>query len=273
MGFFNGMFSKPKPVITTKKTYNYLVVAAIQEELSEFYSLTSKLKRHARVAGGAVVLTFEIDKKREIEILTYSSNKMGMPYNAAAIMKIICMHEPIYTFFIGTCAGIKDGQKPGDVLVPHQVFNYESGKHNSTGVFEPDHIGFETDDDIRKYAEVIKNRVNRHYKVIADENFCSGAAVIDNVDKKREIVKHLPRKVTGLDMEAYSLACIQNILKSEGKKIGIIKGIMDHGENKEQSEKSKNKELAITNSAKFALELIKYIEDNILGSGQEIYIQ
>lgn len=271
MGLFDGWFSKPKNELSSKKTYNYLVVSAIQEELGEFYKLSSKIKRHERVAGGAVVLSFEIEKKRQIEILTFSSNKMGMPYNAAAIMKIICTHEPVYTFFIGTCAGITTDHSPGDVLVPHQIFNYESGKHNSAGNFEPDHIGFETDDDIRKYAEVVKNRVSNHFKVVTDENFCSGAAVIDNPTKKKEIISHLPRKVTGLDMEAYSIACIQNVLKSEGKKLGVIKGIMDHGENKAQSEKSKNKELAITNSAKFTLELIKYIDENILGP-KEIFI-
>ncbi len=43
--------------------------------------------------------------------------------------------------------------------------------------------------------------------------------------------------MTGLDMEAFSIACINNILKAEGKKLAVIKGIMDFGENKSESEK------------------------------------
>ncbi len=272
MGLFNGWFFKPKLTVSSKKTYNYLVASAIQEELTEFYNLSSKLKRHQKVEGGAVVLTFEIEKKREIEILTFSSNKMGMAYNGASLMKIMCIHEPIYTFFIGTCAGISPDHKTGDVLVPHQVFNYESGKYNSSGGFEPDHIGYETDNEIRKYAEVVKNRVSRQFKVTTDENFCSGSAVIDNPAKKAQILSQLPRKVTGLDMEAFSVACIQNILKGEGRRLGIVKGIMDYGENKSQSEKSKNKALAISNSAKFTLELIRYIDENFLGPNQGILL-
>ncbi len=44
--------------IISKQTYNYMVVAALQEELNEFYELTSKLKRHERKKGGAVELLY-----------------------------------------------------------------------------------------------------------------------------------------------------------------------------------------------------------------------
>ncbi len=110
---------------------------------------------------------------------------MGMPYNAASIMRIMSLHEPIYTFFIGTCAGLyPDIHKAGDILVPHFIFNYESGKYGEDGEFESDYISFDTDEDIRKYAEIIKTRVSKQYSVTTDENFCSGGAVIDNPEKK-----------------------------------------------------------------------------------------
>ena len=82
----------------------------------------------------------------------------------------------------------------------------------------------------------------------------------------------LPRKVTGLDMEAYSLACIHNILKEEGKKVAVVKGIMDFGKMKIESEKNNSKELAKTNSAQFTLGLIEYIYDSIINNVQNIKI-
>src|SRR5882672_3342044 len=83
--------------IVSKQTFNYLVTAALQEELNAFYELTSKITKHSRREGGAVELHFE-HNKRDIRILAYTANKMGMPYNAAAIMRIISIHQPIYTF-------------------------------------------------------------------------------------------------------------------------------------------------------------------------------
>ena len=109
-------------------------------------------------------------------------------------------------------------------------------------------------------------------KTKTDEHFCSGAAIIDNAAKRDEIKSIAPRKVSGLDMEAYSIACINNILKVEGKKLSVIKGIMDFCENKAGSEKAENKKLAISNSAKFTKELIMYIDEHIMGPKQGIQI-
>lgn len=272
MGIFSSLFNYSTGLVTSKPTYNYLVVAALQEELNAFFDLTSHLSKKARKEGGAIELIYK-KGKREIKILAYSPNKMGMPYNAAAIMRIILLHQPIYTFFIGTCAGLyKDKQKPGDILIPHFIFNYESGKHTANGDFQSDYVSFETDDEIRKFAEIIKNRVSKQYNVTTDENFCSGGAIVDNHEKKEKIIKDSARKVSGLDMEAFSIACINSILKEEGKKLSVIKGIMDFGEDKSESEKEQNKKLAKINSAKFALELIDYIDDNIMGINQDAAI-
>ena len=151
--------------INVKPSYNYLVVAALQEELNAFTSLTSKIRKVKSLETGTDELSYKMDNSaNEIKILSYATTKMGMSYNAAAVMRIIQIHQPIYTFFIGTCAGLyPEKQKCGDVLVPHRIFNYESGKHSEDGRFEPDHTCYETDDDMRRYAEIIKNKVSRQY--------------------------------------------------------------------------------------------------------------
>ena len=257
--------------IVAKKHYNFLIVAARQDELSAFIDQTSNLKKGAKVEFGVRELRYE-EKKTKIDILTYTPAIMGMAFNAASIMRIICKYQPVYTIFIGTCAGLySDKNKYGDVLVPNNIYNYESGKHLDD-VFECDHNCYSTDDDMRKYAGILANKLDKKINIITDEHFCSGSAIVDSKTKKLEIISRLPRKVTGLDMEAYSIACINHILREEGKKLCVIKSIMDFGENKSASEKSQNKILAMQNSGKVALELIKYIHSEIINNNDYTYI-
>ena len=276
MGLFSFLFKKEEISaiqIQSRETYNFLVVAALQEELNAFLTLISNLKKVGKKAGGAVEYQYSFGK-RQLTILTFSCNKMGMPFNSAALMRIVMIHQPIYTFFIGTCAGLHPSkQKTGDVLVPHFIFNHESGKYNDKGEFESDYMSFDTDEEIRKSAEIIKNKVSKQFNVTTDDNFCSGGAIVDDKVKKENILKESARKVSGLDMEAFSVACINSILKSEGKKLGVIKGIMDFGENRTTDEREQGKKLAMLNSAKFVLELIEYIDEDIMGSKEVVRLQ
>lgn len=248
--------------IQSKETFNFLVVAALQEELNAFYSVDDSFSNRVPVEGGAFKVSCR-ENGRQLDILTYTPNKMGMPYNAAAITKIIATHQPVYTIFIGTCAGLTDKKRNlGDVLVPFRIFSYESGKYEK-GVFQPDYMSYETGETLRKHAEEVNAnlKANLKYQVFTDEDFCSGAAVINDPVKRNEILQRSGRKATGLDMEAYSIACINTILRPEGKELIVIKGIMDFAINKDESETSGNKDLAKQNSAHFAFELIKHLHN------------
>ena len=258
--------------LESKPSYNFLVVAARQDELSEFFNQTS-FKQKKKIELGTTEIIFE-EGKSQIKILAYTPNTMGMAFNAAAIMRVICKHQPIYTLFIGTCAGLdSENYSIGDVIVPQNIYNYESGKHKDGKVFHPDQHCYSTDDELRTFAEILKTKLSKKMRIITDEHFCSGSAVIDSKEKKGEIKKDLPRKVNGLDMEAYSIACINYLLREEGKKLTVIKSIMDFGEDKSESEKNNNKLLAMRNSAMVALELIKYIHTDVLAPQRPIYLR
>ncbi len=260
--------------ISTKDTYNFMVVSALQEELNEFYSQHSDFDKREKKEGGAFKVSLSLTGKRKIDILTYTPNKMGMPFNAASIMRIISIHQPVYSIFIGTCAGLKtDNRKGGDVLIPFRVFSYESGKFED-GKFLPDYMNYETGELLRKEAEVLNNRIktNLTYKVITDEDFCSGSAVIDDKSKREEIITRSGRKVSGLDMEAYSIACLNSVLRPENKELLVVKGIMDFAMDKEESEQTGSKELAKRNSANFAFELIKHLDKEIFTTKGNIEI-
>lgn len=269
---FKDLFFKATPAISSRESYNFLIVAALQEELNEFYNQNKGFTKPVYKDGGANEISFQY-KKRDVKILTFTTNNMGMPINAASIMKIINIHEPIYTIMIGTCACIKRNHKLGDVLIPKRVFSYESGKYEN-GVFDPDYEAKSTGDQLRKQAELLKSRIGHKlkYNVTTDEDFCSGGAVIDDKDMSNEIVKRCGRKLSGLDMEAYSIACINSLLFPD-KELLVIKAISDYAKNKTESEEEGNKELAKNNSANYAFELIKHLEDFIFGANKTVTIK
>lgn len=235
-----------------------LVAAALAEELNAFYKIKkSAFAKKVKLEGQVFEVKWKINGQ-QVKVLTYTPNQMGMPYNAAALATVVALHKPDYTLFIGTCACLNDEKKAyGDVLIPSRVFSYESGKYRD-GKFLPDYISFETGDLLRKKAEELKTRVVNTFQIITDEQFCSGAAVIDDEEKRNHIIDHSARKVTGLDMEAYSVACLNSILKPKHELL-VIKGIMDFAKNKFTTEATGSKELAKTNSAQVAFQLIEYI--------------
>jgi nucleoside phosphorylase len=239
-----------------KPNYTFCVTAALQEELNAFYVALGDNYRKIELPGGVAKIQLQL-KNATIDILAYSANKMGMPYNAAAITRIIMTYNPKYTFFIGTCAGLREKNNIGDVLVPDRVFTYESGKHEN-GEFLPDDLAYETGQTLRKAAEELKHNIGSAlpYKVITDEDLCSGAAVINDPKIVQIILERSSRKVSGLDMESHALGCINQIFHPECE-ISVIKSIMDFAREKQESEDKGNKELAKKNAADFALRLIK----------------
>ncbi len=269
MGIFDML--KTTTNVASNESYNFLVVAALQEELNEFYKLDPSFSKMERMEGDCYKVTFNY-YGHTIKVLTYSADKMGMPFNAASIMRIINIHQPYFTLFIGTCASIGEKKELGDVLIPHRIFSYESGKYDD-GIFKPDFYSYETGETLRKQANLLYSRIEKKlkYKVSYDDDFSSGGAVIDDDNIVAEIEKRSGRKLSGLDMEAYSIGCINFILKPS-KELLVIKGISDYARKKSETEQQGNKELARKNAAEFTFELIKHLDSNVLGYSKEIEI-
>jgi nucleoside phosphorylase len=236
-------------------SYKYLIASALAEEMQAFYETDIAFIDRIPIEGEVEATKLVFEQSEQI-VLTFACARMGMPHNAAAIMHIIEKYQPAYIFYIGCCATLKDsGVKMGDVVIPKTVFNYELGKYEGWS-FKPDNDSYKLSERILKYAEsLVQLRPEwLNFGVCTDDDFSSGSVVVDSASKKRRIKKLASRKANGLDMEAYSLGAIQYLQKY--KHVGVIKGIMDLGKNKTDSDKS----LAIKNAAKFAYEIIRYIE-------------
>lgn len=251
------MNGEQKILLKEKHIYKYLIASALVEEMQAFYNTNAAFLNRRPLEGEveATELTFSNSKKAII--LTFASARMGMPHNAAAIMQIIEMYQPIYVFFIGCCATLKNsGVSIGDVIVPKTVFNYELGKYEKFK-FIPDNESYKLSERILRHSEsIIRSSPSwMNFNVITDDDFSSGSIVVNSASKRRAIKKLAPRKANGLDMEAYSLGAIQYLQKL--KHIGVIKGVMDLGHKKTDCKKSE----AINNAARFTYELLKKIEE------------
>jgi nucleoside phosphorylase len=245
-----------QPVQKKTPSFKYLVASALSEEMQAFYDLDRALENRYLIDGEVEVVKLKLGQNEQ-NILTFSSARMGMPHNAAAIMHIVEKYQPAYILFIGCCATLKkSGVKMGSVVVPKSVFNYELGKFRKKA-FEPDNDSYKLSERILRFAESLVKSKPRwlDFDVSTDDDFSSGSVVVDSASKKKKIRKLASRKANGLDMEAYALGAIQHLQKL--KHVAVIKGIMDLGQDKTDADKP----LAIKNAAKFAFGLLEYIEE------------
>lgn len=244
-------------VIPLPIKYDFLVASALQEELDPLL----KGKEWGYLDEQKIAKTIRVVNSRGYiyNIILYSINKMGMPFNGVAITRIIEQQKPQYVLFIGTCAGLKKSGnlKEGDILIPDYIYSYDSGKYNDKGHFEIEHRHYDVSSSL---ICLVNDMINKHRKykftIVPSCGFCSGASVVSSKEMRNKITQEANRKVLGFDMEAYVIAVI-NQLYSDVETL-VIKGIMDFGENKTD----KFKEKAKVNAAKVANDLLNYIIEN-----------
>lgn len=239
--------------------YHIMVASALNEEMTPFLNLHKGKWKYLDDTRTIKTLKIKNSKNTEFNILTYSSDKMGLPVNGVTLTNIIRKHNPRYVIFIGTCAGLnpKD-HKEGDVLIPEYVYAYDSGKYDDKGNFKVEHRHYDLSQTLRTFAaDMIEHNPKYRFGIEQNCGFCSGASVVSNKAKRKQIIDGKNRKVEGFDMEAYSLAVI-NQFCSEVETM-VIKGIMDFGTKKDDKFKIKAKK----NCAKIADDLIKYMIEHL----------
>lgn len=233
--------------------YKYLVAAALQEELHAFIKLAGGKGLSTDVEEVTITAGKEVHK-----IAVFTPDKMGMPYNAGALMDYYHKIKPKFIIYIGTCAGLGNYEF-GTVMIPKRAFSYESGKI-SEGNFLSDYISYEFGIKMRKLAVdyVNSEQVNLPYTVVTDEDMCSEAAVIDDYQRVLEIKNQGSRKLRALEMEAFSVACLNHILQGKCEFL-VVKSISDLAKDKEQAERKNGKEIAKTNAADFTYRFLQHL--------------
>lgn len=248
------------PTIKDDKPYYHIMVAsALNEEMAPFIKYHKGNWKYLNKEKTLKTFKIKNSKGTEFNVLTYSVDKMGLPVNGVALTDVIRKFSPRYVLFIGTCAGLHpDNHNEGDVLIPEYVYAYDSGKYDDKGKFKVEHRHYDLSQTLRTLAsDMFEEKAKYRFNVEQNCGFCSGASVVSNKTKRKQIIDGKNRKVAGFDMEAYSLAVINQFCS--GVETIVIKGIMDFGEQKDDKFKTKAK----NNCAKVANDLIHYIVEHI----------
>lgn len=239
-------------------TYPFLVASALQEELDPLLALHKHAKYLPDEPMAKTLALFNSNGK-VFNIIAYSINKMGMPFNAVALTRIIEKFKPTYVIFIGTCGGLRknNGFKEGDVLIPEYIYAYDHGKYDDTGKFQIEHRHYDVSDLLRTLTADMIQENKKQYRFNFDLQcgFCSGSSVVSFSQMRDRIKKVANRKVMGFDMEAYVLAIIKQLYADVHTL--VIKGVMDFGARK----KDTHKKAAKQNAATLANDLLKFIVD------------
>jgi nucleoside phosphorylase len=258
-GFSTASIEFSPSIKNDKPYYHILIASALNEELNPFLRLHRGKWSYLDKAKSLKTFKIKNSKQTEFNILTYSVDKMGLPVNGIALTDIIRKYQPRYVIYIGTCAGLHPTENnEGDVLIPEYVYAYDSGKYDDKGIFRVEHRHYDLSQTLRTMASDMIEK-NSKYRFGIEQNcgFCSGASVVSNKTKRNQIIKGKNRKVAGFDMEAYSLAVINQFC--DDVDTIVIKGIMDFGEKKDDKFKTKAK----NNCARIANDLIIYMIEHI----------
>lgn len=227
------------------------VVTALKTELDALCKLANK---HETIVGTYRTyekLYFNIDGK-EFTVIGHTLDRMGISSMSITLMEILYGFPDLkFIALIGIAAG-SDSQKQnfGDILIPKNVYNYESGKYKQIEdkansqqlnvVFESDYSSFAIDEDILQKISAVANttqiiesiqshwELEKSYKIqVHSGNFACGSSVIASRKKVEEIEKAISRKYIGIDMEAFALAAVNQFKHNKEPKMFIIKAISD----------------------------------------------
>ena len=230
-------------------SYDLLVVCALYKP--ELTAFLSRLRAKSDIVGhevdrplfGRTYFTGELPcdhgPSRVIRTAALFLDKMGMVDCAAHTVEGIRFFRPRLVAMTGVCAGRRGaGVQNGDLIIPSEVFTYDTGKHSERG-FEREprwcsvrgsviqRVKIKAPDILQEVASDIASHTGEgqvcpqfHTDVMA-----CGSAVIDQEGRLDEIAG-AHRKVVGLDMESYAL--LRAIELTDQRITGlIVKGVMD----------------------------------------------
>lgn len=214
---------------STKYRCNLAVVTALLEEAKHIDKLS---KKWTPIPGTSYKTTWLYDDstQKSIYVIAQCIGKMGMVAASAYSSLIIQRYKPQYIAMSGICAGIDNTKlNYGDILIPHQVWNWQAGKfktieNSEESAFDRDYNSYGPNGILNDYITTlisnsdsfIKDIVN-HYKQsdkpadclykdspkICKNYMVSGSSVV--ADKKITSQNMFERNLLGVDMEAYGV--------------------------------------------------------------------
>ena len=227
-----------------------LVVAALQDELDPLLSNSWNWQLHDVVGDAAIYYEAKLvdSGSKSFRVVAARLPMMGMAAAASLTMKAGITFKPKTIMMIGICAGDSTESQFGDVIVGSPVWDYGNGKHfdrsSDRKPFEPAIYQVNITAEMRGLIERLsQNRAllsgihdsfsgtkPRAAPKIIFGPLASGAAVVADRDKFKQIQSEQHRKLLGIEMEAYGVMFAAQELPHPKPQTLVAKSVQDYAD-------------------------------------------
>jgi WD40 repeat protein/nucleoside phosphorylase len=244
----------PCAVILTALSVEYWAVRTYLTDLQE--ELHDKGNRYERGKFASKVQSWEVG------IAQIGPGNHGVAFE---VERAVDHFKPDVILFVGVAGGIKDVAL-GDVVVPNQVYGYESGAACEE-TFQPRPRVSRPGYALEQLAKAEANKPNWLQrlsspepnlapKVITDKPIASGEAVIKSI--KSEIFQLLQSNygdAVAVEMEGFGF--LEAAWANQNMPALVIRGISDLIDNKTEADQAGYQEIAARHASAFAFELLE----------------
>lgn len=229
--------------------YDLAVICALLEELE--YVKQSLVDVHQIKAPFDDFIYFEghyLKDGKKVMVIATCSTQMGMVAAATLTTKLIYNFCPRYVVMTGITAGVKSKVKMGDAVVAEYTWDYgagkevvdESGQKKHKNTIQQIHISPELSNMVRQLQleDAFLKAVKSEAKVKKPRNkfnitlgaVATGAAVIADPDKVKDIINSQVRDLVAIEMEVYGVYYAANWAISPRPKFIAIKSVCDYAD-------------------------------------------
>jgi nucleoside phosphorylase/CheY-like chemotaxis protein len=267
---------RKKNVVKDGTVYDFLVIAALGEELEPFIEKFPNDEIQREYDEEIVInkSVFRTKNNKDYKFIAVRQKEMGNVDAAATLSRVLTKYSVRHVFMIGVCGG-RDGKvKIGDIIMPREVIAYQNGKITDKG-FQLNvsiahsrgnvHESVYSQSDVilaEIFSEFLKPKIDAGRNIgvtrpiIIYEPMLSGSVVIDKYGMLDSIAEDVRKpKACAVDMESYAVYRIAKILNINAT---VIKSVMDLSSNKSDD----YKEYAAYVSANY---LYKIIYNEVVG--------
>lgn len=242
-------------IVHRKYQYDIAVICALREELDYLKKMLKNMTRIQIAYDDTVYYTGSFLKEDgEIKIVAAEAEQMGMVSASALTTRMIHNFVPKYVVMTGIAAGIKNKVNLGDAIVAEFAWDYGAGKEiveeNGYGrhlnTFQPVNMDssllskvrqLQQDQDFLDHiAEGFNGKVPETKFKIVIGPVATGAAVIANPDKVKDIINNQARNVVGVEMEIFGVYYAANWSVLPKPKFMAVKSVCDFADQKKDDD-------------------------------------
>jgi nucleoside phosphorylase/CheY-like chemotaxis protein len=240
-----GALVPPPPV--TEKAVPVVVLTAVDIELLQARRAFScgadpEIRREQSWYHGEIR-----DGDLHIPLVVAQAPQMGMPAAATLCAQAHRAWGPRLVIMVGVCAGIRGEVGFGDLVVADPVWDYNSGKLDSSGYLHADPRPIHLKSSVRSVVDALGEnseieRACKDWPAQRPDRICqlarrpavSGASVVKD-PRVSELVREQGRKVAAIDMEAYGVYYAAEHLSRDLDFLSV-KAVVDHADDEKSDQ-------------------------------------